>query len=639
MANINKELKTIKNGVYGYEVRDSIHDGIDKVNRESEGSRDIASLTSNKQDALQTQFDNQIANIESDNPSFEELVQARNGYPLLKDRLESMDKLDEIEVDNNFKASLIRSKAKKGAIVWQDDDGHAGVYSKLAPFAREKGIVFSSAIITDRGHGFPIGGLPSHSSTYIKYELMMELHNEGLVEFIPHTHTHNIDYRLTDMSTSELHEELSTNKKIMRELGFNHTHLVYPFGSHNAKVREVARQYFESGFSTRKSVLETPLNQFIIPRVSADSTSEKMEELKGYIDEASEKNTLLCLITHVDQFGGLDLELFGELVDYALSKGLEFIKTSEAINEFGNLMQLNENTTISHDGKIHSNDVGVYKEGHFFYENNADIDLFERGTTTRTNVRIADYRDYGIKRSYFKDAPYGYIHTYRDSKEDVYSHQKFEDVISGSVLRRNWDLKGQEWGDWKFINGFSHINEIPSNPKFSDFEVNKVTTLKVRAIDSLYYDLGDSEAGSVKTYRFNEDEYTHQIFTPISNKYIKIRYAETSSGLWGNWITWKSSGSYQKDNENGNPTTSIKNFNEGLNHDVVTTPDARGYHASGDLPTDRGGVLLTHKVIWGTEYSWSWQEYHVNGAFNTETYKRNFKSDGSVNDWVKVTQV
>ena len=39
MANIDKELNQIKNAVYGREVRGSIHDGIDKINKESEESK------------------------------------------------------------------------------------------------------------------------------------------------------------------------------------------------------------------------------------------------------------------------------------------------------------------------------------------------------------------------------------------------------------------------------------------------------------------------------------------------------------------------------------------------------------------------------------------------------------------------
>lgn len=39
MADIDNELNQIKNAVYGRDVRGSIHDGIDKINKESEASK------------------------------------------------------------------------------------------------------------------------------------------------------------------------------------------------------------------------------------------------------------------------------------------------------------------------------------------------------------------------------------------------------------------------------------------------------------------------------------------------------------------------------------------------------------------------------------------------------------------------
>src|SRR5690625_1098752 len=42
MANIDKELNQIKNAVYGKDVRGSIHDGIKKINNESEDSKQKA---------------------------------------------------------------------------------------------------------------------------------------------------------------------------------------------------------------------------------------------------------------------------------------------------------------------------------------------------------------------------------------------------------------------------------------------------------------------------------------------------------------------------------------------------------------------------------------------------------------------
>src|SRR5690625_3223644 len=68
MANIKKELNDIKNAVYGREVRGAIHDGIYKVNRESEGSRQIANNTKQRQDAVEQQFNNLLSEWSDERP-------------------------------------------------------------------------------------------------------------------------------------------------------------------------------------------------------------------------------------------------------------------------------------------------------------------------------------------------------------------------------------------------------------------------------------------------------------------------------------------------------------------------------------------------------------------------------------------
>src|SRR5690625_7358217 len=68
MADIKKELNDIKNAVYGREVRGSIHDGIKKINKESEDSRQIANNTEQRQDAVEQQFNTLLGEWSDDKP-------------------------------------------------------------------------------------------------------------------------------------------------------------------------------------------------------------------------------------------------------------------------------------------------------------------------------------------------------------------------------------------------------------------------------------------------------------------------------------------------------------------------------------------------------------------------------------------
>ena len=86
MANIQNELNNIKNATFGKEVRGSIHDGIDAINKEVES-------TTSRQVDLESTFDQLVINEGNSNA---EIVDARvkadgTSYSKLGDRLDSVD--------------------------------------------------------------------------------------------------------------------------------------------------------------------------------------------------------------------------------------------------------------------------------------------------------------------------------------------------------------------------------------------------------------------------------------------------------------------------------------------------------------------------------------------------------------------
>lgn len=86
MANIKNHLNNIKNALFGQEVRGSIHDGIDAINKEVES-------TTGRQEHLETTFDQLTINAGNSNA---EIVDARVGengksYAKLGDRLDEVD--------------------------------------------------------------------------------------------------------------------------------------------------------------------------------------------------------------------------------------------------------------------------------------------------------------------------------------------------------------------------------------------------------------------------------------------------------------------------------------------------------------------------------------------------------------------
>lgn len=101
MASIQEHLDKIKNAIFGKDVRQSIHDGLNKINQETES-------TTSRQDYLDRKYDEQIKNMTVQDPSSAEIVDMRvaaNGKTFKKagDRLNYFDEqLDNIAVIIDF---------------------------------------------------------------------------------------------------------------------------------------------------------------------------------------------------------------------------------------------------------------------------------------------------------------------------------------------------------------------------------------------------------------------------------------------------------------------------------------------------------------------------------------------------------
>lgn len=92
MANIKKHLENIKGALFGKDVRSSIHDGIDAINKEVEG-------TTEKQNKLGEQFKNLVINEGNSNA---EVAASRGSHDWLPDRLDNFDS----QLEHNMKVRV-----------------------------------------------------------------------------------------------------------------------------------------------------------------------------------------------------------------------------------------------------------------------------------------------------------------------------------------------------------------------------------------------------------------------------------------------------------------------------------------------------------------------------------------------------
>lgn len=624
MANIDKELNQIKNAVYGREVRGSIHDGIDKINKESEGSRRIANNTEQRQNSVEQQFNTLLSEWSGDKPiDNAETIAARTNTKESKTYDNLGKRLDEeygkvtaqlTEADDElFKSSLVNHKTKGFNVWWIDDDGHKGVYTKLAPLLREYGIKMSAAIITNRPHGFPIPGLPAYNpnSPYMPFEQMKELEEEGIVEFVPHSHTHDLNHRYTDMTLAEIHDDMSTCKNIMRQLGWNYKDLVIPFGAHNEQVREVARQYFRSAIDIRGGAFIPPVNQFALPRQGMDTTDT--QDIINEINKAYDNDTLIILMSHVDQYGGLEEAKMRAVIEHVLSLGGEFITGEEAITNYGNLLQVGDDS-ISYTGEMHGRRLGsvrLSKDNEFLAD--TPYSEFENGITITKIDQSSPDNTIGFPSNW-----YGTLITYKSSHLTNWCHQTFHSGYRNLVANRHTSRKGG-WTDWVVDNYVTDgRGEFPDDSPPKDYPVG-VTTTTISQPNAI--ETPGNVGGIIRTTKTSTTNYNftfQEFFDPV-NEHKYERHTK-SFEEWGEWRRVKEF--YQLEINEMNGAAPPGTTPNGMTHVYVrNNPDG--------LPSQSGNLLTVNQSGAGRSY----QTFRTAGG--NDLYLRGEKSDGTWHPWKK----
>lgn len=98
LANIKEKINNIREAIFGKDVRGSLADGLDAVNKETEDATKLSKDTEHRQTVVETQFDDQIRNMSLDDPSSAEMVAGRTNtitgenYSTIGERLDAENK-------------------------------------------------------------------------------------------------------------------------------------------------------------------------------------------------------------------------------------------------------------------------------------------------------------------------------------------------------------------------------------------------------------------------------------------------------------------------------------------------------------------------------------------------------------------
>jgi peptidoglycan/xylan/chitin deacetylase (PgdA/CDA1 family) len=167
-------------------------------------------------------------------------------------------------------AEWLRNPAPGPSIAITFDDAYEDFFSAAFPVLDSMGL--RCEVYVPTGH---VGGCSEWDSAHgtapiMGWDRIRALHGRG-VSFNSHTHAHR---RLTHLDDEEIADELAGSRdRLQQEIGEEVRTICYPYGLHNAKVRELARATgYECGVTVEMGDCNSGADALQLPRFEVLST-------------------------------------------------------------------------------------------------------------------------------------------------------------------------------------------------------------------------------------------------------------------------------------------------------------------------------------------------------------------------------
>lgn len=511
MADIRHLLDKIRKAIYGKEVRGSLADGLEAVNNEVEDATEVAVNVEQRQDAVEQQFNTLLREWSDDKPiDNAETIAARTNtkesktYENLGKRLdEEYGKVTSQLAETEKEIEKRRTNAKVRPIITiETDDGFIEDYTDLLPFLQDKGVVASMAIAPGK-----VGRAVRMNWSQIK-----ELVDDYGWDISSHTLN---EIRLDEVSLEEADYQLRESKKALEAQGFKVDHFTYPNGGYNDDIMDLAKKYYKSSGTTDLGYNILPVKSQKLMRVNLRYVSES--QLKNYIDHTVHYNAYLILFTHGNQFAGIDFDGSDNggivrsnleyAIDYAKSKGIEFLNRNDAWDEIGNLIDLG-NYGVGYSNK----NLVMSKRGDVILNNKEfQVHLSKTPTLNDINVNtpIEDFPEDEItytqivqdKASGFPENTIGLLVTNRMVKWNGFSFQEYHIYNQNKVYRRIWN---NGWKPFELIDSRVHTFKVVTDSAAATtpidlFKDNAITHIQIT--DAKASGFPENKAGKLVTDR------------------------------------------------------------------------------------------------------------------------------------------
>lgn len=239
-----------------------------------------------------------------------------------------LDKAGWLNVDNYSLRENGSASLSQGAVSLNFDDGWLSSYEQAYPLLQKSGLKATYYIFTDA---------LNDPSQYMAIGQVAQLQAAGN-EIGCHSKSHA---DLTQISPSQLSDEINGAKTYLASQGILTTTFAYPYGSYSATVQDAIKQ---AGFSAARSS-NTGYNSkgsgaYNLSIQSVENTTT-LEQIKGWINSAKNEKTWLILLFHKvlsdtagEQYATTPQTLQG-IADYLKAQNVPVITNAKGVQLIG----------------------------------------------------------------------------------------------------------------------------------------------------------------------------------------------------------------------------------------------------------------------------------------------------------------
>lgn len=441
-AEIKKRATWVKTKFTGEDVAEAYGQAMEITGIYSDEAKKIAQQNKVRQDNLETQTAQSVAQMEADKNTIvanatvdSEVILARGGKATLGQRLD--ETTAQLAQTKHVVTNVSANKENKAVVTFIDDDGNRAVLSKLKPISERQNVPFVLALIGDYV-ARDIGVTATEA---------LDLQNELGWEIASHSYNHP-GFLETGITKEAIEHELKYSAEFLRSKGLDVKNFVYPGGQYDDMSKRLVSKYYNSGIGTGASINTAPYRNYMLYRLEYPQPfpNNNLAYYKQKVDEAVSEKAWLIWMLHCGQeaFTQEQTEILEQLIIYIKSLSVDILTVQEALDETGNVISVNDNQfymTASGENNITDYKHVPISSQTGFNQVNFDTppSLFEMDKTTVSTIT----NPLDVAKSPSKYA--GVLTTVRTVNN---SFQRYTDGQPREFVRY---ISGDSWGAWRML--------------------------------------------------------------------------------------------------------------------------------------------------------------------------------------------